>query len=122
MDSDVPRRSSREPTNASGAAILGGVFSLVHGEQHRVDSHDSEPLAGGYGAGTIVTGNHGIGNEDVAARDHRDWCETGDFAGSRNTFLGSLGIGFSGLTLGLTLGRHDMLWQGAVSSQCNLWG
>ena len=91
-----------------------------------MDSRDSEPLAGGYGAGIIVTGNHGIGNEDVAARDHRDWCETGDFAGSRNTFLGSLGIGFSGLTLEITLGPYvgagvtTMLWPGVVSSECNL--
>ena len=89
-----------------------------------MDSRSGEPVVSGYGAGVVTAGNHGIGNEDVAARDHRDWCETCDFARSGNAFLSSVGIAFSGLTLGHCAGASaaTMLCLGAVESECTLQG
>ena len=70
-----------------------------------MDSHVGEQVVSGYGAGVVAAGNHGIGNEDVVARYNRDWCETCDFTGARNAFLGRVGTAFSGLTLGRRAGR-----------------
>ena len=89
-----------------------------------MDSRSGEPVFSGYGAGIVTAGNHRIGNEDVAARHHRDWCETCDFTGARNAFLGSAGIAFSRLTVGRCVGASVaiMLGLGAVSSECDLQG
>ena len=69
-----------------------------------MDSRGGEPVVSRYGASLVTAGNHSIGNEDVPARHYRHWCETCDVTGARNTFLGSVGVNFSELTLGRCVG------------------
>ena len=59
--------------NAPGAAILSGVFVLVRGKQHWVDSHALSHSLAGIAPVLLLAGDYGTGYEDVAARYHRDW-------------------------------------------------